>query len=190
MELDQLKVELSSRMPAARFDHVLRVTETAKALATAYDVSVKAAEQAALFHDIAKYMDQEALRLILVEEKLDQRLLLFHHELWHGPAGAIIANREFGVDNQDVLNAIRYHTTGRARMSVLEKVIYVADMIEPGRDFPGVEKLRAIAKENIHQVMEACIHQSVQFLVSKKVPVFPDSIDCYNEHVIQRGIVK
>lgn len=190
MALDQLKVELSKRMPVARFDHVLRVTETAKALAVAYDVSVKAAEQAALFHDIAKFMDQEALRLILVEENLDQRLLLFHHELWHGPAGAIIANREFGVESQDVLNAIRYHTTGRAGMSVLEKIIYVADMIEPGRNFPGVEKLRAIVDRDIHQAMEACIHQSVQFLVSKKVPVFPDSIDCYNEHVIQRGIVK
>lgn len=190
MELNQLKAELSIRMPVARFEHVLRVTEMAKTLASKYDVSVKAAEQAALFHDIAKFMDKEALRLILIEEDLDRRLLLFHHELWHGPVGAIIANQEFGIEDQDVLNGIRYHTTGRAGMSVLEKVIYVADMIEPGRNFPGVEKLRAVAMENIHQAMKACIHQSVQFLVSKKVPVFPDSIDCYNEHVIERGIVK
>ena len=97
------------------------------------------------------------------------------------------ASREFGVKNQDVLNAIRYHTTGRAGMSRLEKVIYVADMIEPGRNFPAVEQLREIAIENIDQAMGACIHQSVQFLVSKRVPVFPDSIDCYNEHVTKRG---
>lgn len=190
MALDQLKVELSTRMPVARYEHVLRVTETAQSLAAIYDVSVKAAEQSALFHDIAKFMDKEALRSILVEENLDERLLSFHHELWHGPVGAIIARREFGVEDEDVLQAIRYHTTGRAGMSTLEKVIYVADMIEPGRDFPGVEKLRELANEDIHTAMGACIHQSVQFLVSKKIPVFPDSIDCYNEHVIQRGNVK
>lgn len=190
MGLDELKADLLNRMPVARYDHVLRVTEVAKNLAQKYGVSVEAAEQAALFHDIAKFMDQEALRLILVEENVDNRLLSFHHELWHGPVGAVIASQEFGVENDDVLNAVRYHTTGRSGMSVLEKVIYVADMIEPGRDFPGVDQLREIAFEDIQRAMGACIHQSVQFLVSKKAPVFPDSIDCYNEHFIKRGIVK
>ena len=68
-------------------------------------------------------------------------------------------------------------------------VIYVADMTEPGRNFPGVEQLRELATDNIEEVMGVCIQQSVQFLVSKGVPVFPDSIDCYNEHVMKRGIV-
>lgn len=190
MEPSQLKAELLNRMPVTRYEHVLRVTEVAKNLAQKYDVSVVAAEQAALYHDIAKFMDKEALRLILVKDNVDDRLLSFHHELWHGPVGAILAHQEFDIENQDVLNAVRYHTTGRTGMSALEKVIYVADMIEPGRDFPGVDRLREIATEDIHMAMGACIHQSVQFLVSKKVPVFPDSIDCYNEHVIQRGIVK
>lgn len=190
MELDQLKTELLNRMPVARYEHVLRVTEVAGKLAQKYGVSVAAAEQAALFHDIAKFMEKEALRLILVKENVDDCLLSFHHELWHGPVGAIIASQEFGITDQDVLNAVRYHTTGRAGMSMLEKVIYIADMIEPGRDFPGVDQLRETATEDIHMAMGACIHQSVQFLISKKVPVFPDSIDCYNEHVIKRGIVK
>ena len=85
------------------------------------------------------------------------------------------------ISDADILNAIRYHTTGRATMSPLEKLIYVSDMIEPGRSFPGVDELRVKAEENLDTAMEACIYQSVQFLVNKRVPVFPDSIDCYNQ---------
>lgn len=183
MDLDKLRNELSKRLPRDRFEHVLRVDETAKKLAAKYGVPIDKAEKAALFHDIAKFTDKELLRTILIKEKIDKRLLSFHHELWHGPVGSVIASDEFGVKDEDILNAVRYHTTGRAGMSRLEKVIYVADMIEPGRQFPGVERLREIAMEDIDLAMGACIHQSVQFLVSKGVSVFPDSIDCYNEHV-------
>ncbi len=89
-------------------------------------------------------MDPTSLRLLMIENKVDQRLFNFHHELWHAPVGAIIAASEFNVTDKEVLNAIRYHTTGRAGMSKLEKVIYVADMTEPGRNFPGVENLREL----------------------------------------------
>ncbi|MFD1927363.1 bis(5'-nucleosyl)-tetraphosphatase (symmetrical) YqeK [Sporosarcina siberiensis] len=183
MNLIELKSEISKRMPLKRYEHVIRVMETAEKLAVKHTIPVDHAIQAALYHDIAKYMERDALRSILILEVDDQRLQSFHHELWHGPVGAIIARDEFNVTNIDVLNAIRYHTTGRAGMSKLEKLIYVSDMIEPGRDFPHVNELREIAEENLDKAMEACIHQSVQFLVSKKVPVFPDSIDCYNEHL-------
>ena len=185
MDLALLKSELSKRLSSGRFDHVLRVTETAQHLALLHGVSVDKAELAALFHDIAKCMDPTSLRLLMIEDKVDQRLFNFHHELWHASAGAIIAANEFNVKDQEVLNAIKYHTTGRAGMSNLEKVIYVADMTEPGRNFPGVENLRELATDNLEKAMGACIHQSVQFLVKKGVPVFPDSIDCYNEHVIR-----
>lgn len=190
MDVEELKREISLRMPLERYEHVLRVAETAKELAKKYQVSVSKAEQSALFHDIAKFMDRKSLRLILEKENLDSRLLLFHHELWHGPVGAVIARQEFGIEDEEVLNSIRYHTTGRSGMSTLEKIIYVADMIEPGREFPGIEHLRRIAFENIDEIMGACIHQSVQFLVSKGAPVFPDSIDCYNEQAFKRGNVR
>ena len=96
----------------------------------------------------------------------------FHKELWHAPVGAIIARNEFGIADEDILNAIRYHTTGRTNMSLLEKLLYVSDMIEPGRDFPGVDALRELAEESIDFAMGACIQQSMLFLVSKKVPSF------------------
>jgi predicted HD superfamily hydrolase involved in NAD metabolism len=190
MDVEILKLEIAKRMPQKRFEHVLRVAETATTLAIRYRISKTKAELAALFHDIAKYMDRELLQSIILTEELDNRLLLFHHELWHGPVGAIIARDEFGVSDEDILNAIRYHTTGRAKMSSLEKLIYVSDMIEPGREFPGVATLRRITEENLDSAMGACIQQSVQFLISKGVPVFPDSIDCYNEHANTKGTVE
>lgn len=189
MAVNKLESELSKRLSLQRFEHVLRVRDTAKILAEKHAISVIDAEQAALYHDIAKNDAKQSLEEVLLRENVDKRYLSFHHELWHAPVGSIIAHDEFGVMNEDVLNAIRYHTTGRARMSQLEKLIYVADMIEPGRDFPGVEKLRELASEDLDVAMGACIYQSVQFLISKKAQVFPDSIDCYNEHVIMKGIV-
>lgn len=190
MDLAELKAELSKRLSSSRYNHVLRVTETAKRLAILHDVSAEKAEIAALFHDIAKCMDPTSLRILMVENKVDERLFLYHHELWHAPVGAIIASSEFNVIDKEVLNAVKYHTTGRAGMSKLEKVIYVSDMTEPGRNFSGVMQLRELANANLEDAMGACIQQSVQFLVTKGVPVFPDSIDCYNEHVMKRGIVK
>ncbi|MCG7336443.1 bis(5'-nucleosyl)-tetraphosphatase (symmetrical) YqeK [Sporosarcina sp. ACRSM] len=183
MDVEQLKKVLQQRLTQSRYEHVLRVAETAKAMAVRYDISVLKAGQAALFHDIAKCMSKTDLRDILEREQEDPRLLDFHHELWHGPVGAVIAQQEFNVADPDVVHAIRYHTTGRAGMSDLEKLIYVADMIEPGRDFPGVETLRELANENLHAAMGACIYQSVKYLVNKKVSVYPDSIDCYNIYI-------
>lgn len=183
MEPGALKNELEKRLPKKRFEHVLRVTETAKELADRFGVPVDKAEQAALFHDIAKFMEPSDMRRLIEENAEDERLLSFHHELWHAAAGRIIAEKEFGVKDPDVLNAIRYHTTGRAGMSVLEKLIYIADLIEPGRSFPGIDELRQSTDRQIDEAMKACIAHSVLYLIERRTAVFPDSIECYNEHV-------
>ncbi|MBE1554641.1 bis(5'-nucleosyl)-tetraphosphatase (symmetrical) YqeK [Sporosarcina limicola] len=190
MDVEYLRTEIAKRVTIKRYEHVLRVAETAKILADRFQISVMKAEQAALFHDIAKFVDKAELRRMLENDNEDTRLFSFHPELWHAPAGAIIARDEYGVSDEDILNAIRSHTTGRAQMSPLEKVIYVADMTEPGRDFPGVDDLREAAKDNLDTAMAACIIHSVQFLVNKRAAVYPDSLECYNEHVKMRGPVK
>lgn len=179
--MEHIKKELKKRLTVDRFEHVLRVAEYAKELAVKHNVAVHDAEQAALLHDIAKCMDKKTLRYLLEEGHGDLRLLDFHHELWHGPVGAMIAEEEFGVTDAHVLNAIRYHTTGRANMSTLEKLIFVADLVEPWRRFPGAEKIRQIANESIDAAMEASICHSIAYLISKRVAIYPDSFECYNE---------
>jgi predicted HD superfamily hydrolase involved in NAD metabolism len=94
------------------------------------------------------------------------------------------------VEDEDVLNAIRYHTTGREAMSDLEKVVYIADLIEPNRKFSGVEELRQLKDRGLDVMMEASVKHSIEFLVSKNQPVFPDSLKCYNYFVQQKGKVK
>ena len=163
---------------------------TAVALAEVYGVPQEQARIAAILHDVAKYADRDWMRSLIEKENMDPLLLDYHHELWHAPVGAYLAAYEFGVEDQEILDAIRYHTTGRATMSDLEKIVYIADMIEPSRKFPGVERLRAMRNDGLDRLMEASIRQSIEFLSSKNQPVYPDSLKCLAHFEQQKGNVK
>lgn len=184
--MERIKKALKERVTIERFQHVLRVTTLAKSYAKKFGLSVEDVEQAALLHDIAKCMDKDRLRTEIQRSDEDHSLLEFHHELWHGPVGALIAKEEFGITNEDVLNAVRYHTTGRSAMSPLEKIIFLADLLEPGRDFPGVEGLREIANHSIDKAMEAAICHSIDHLITKRVAISPDAFNCYNEYMLRK----
>jgi len=172
---------IKTRMPEKRYIHTIGVMETAVRLAELYGEDVKSAETAAILHDIAKYADEDWMIQIVKENGLDERLIDWGPEILHGPVGAWIAEHEFNISNKDILNSIHYHTTGRAGMSKLEKIIYIADMIEPNRNFDGVEKLRNKAEKDLEKAMRACIRHSIKFLVKMKQPIFPVSIECYND---------
>ena len=183
---DELINAIRTRMPEKRVLHTLGVMETAIRLAKVYGVSEQDAELAAILHDVVKFADREWMKQTIVEQQMDPTLLNFHHELWHAPVGAYVAQQEFGVSNQDVLNAICYHTTGRANMTKLEKILYCADMIEPNRNFPGVDDLRQQDEQGLNELMKACVQRSIQFLMQKNQPVYPDSIHCYNDLVTRK----
>lgn len=183
MERDDYLAAIKPRMPEKRYIHTKGVMQTAIRLAEKYDENVKSAETAAILHDIAKYADIEWMEQVVKEHGLDQRLVDWGPEILHGPVGAWIAEHEFSIEDEDILNAIRFHTTGRANMSTLEKIIFVADMIEPNRRFEGVEKLRKKANKDLDKAMRACIRHSIKFLVKTKQPIYPVSIECYNDFV-------
>ena len=123
--------------------------ETAVKLAERFGADVKKAEIAAIFHDYAKFRPKEEMKQIILDGGGPLEVLNFHHELWHAPAGATLVKTEVGITDEDILSAIRFHTSGRPNMTLLEKVIYVADYIEPGRRFPGVEEVRTFAEEDL-----------------------------------------
>ncbi|MFX3674448.1 MAG: bis(5'-nucleosyl)-tetraphosphatase (symmetrical) YqeK [Paenisporosarcina sp.] len=189
MNRDKYLATVRERMPEPRYVHTLGVMETAIHLADHYGVSKVDAEVAAILHDIAKFSNPLWMKKIIQNEKMNPILLEYHHELWHAPVGAYVVRNELGITNENILNAIRFHTTGRANMSPLEKILYVADMIEPNRRFPNVDLLREHATEGLDGIMEACIIHSIKFLIQKKQPVFPDSIHCYNDLVNKKGKV-
>lgn len=183
MERVKLLEAIKPRMPEKRYIHTIGVTDTAIELAKLYGEDEKKVEVAAILHDIAKYADVDWMKKIVRDQKLDARLLDWGSEILHGPVGAYIAQSEFHINDEDILNAMRYHTTGRANMSQLEKIVFIADMIEPNRKFDGVEELRLIARENLDEALRACIQHSLAFLVATRQPIFPQSIECYNDYM-------
>lgn len=182
MERNEYLAHVKKRMPEKRYIHTIGVMETAISLAKKYGEDEKAAETAAILHDICKYADENWMIQIVKEHHLDQRLISWGPELLHGPVGAWVAEHEFHIENVDILNAIRYHTTGRKNMSTLEKIIYIADMIEPNRRFDGVDQLRTIVQNDLEEGMKACIRHSIKHLIESELPIFPESIECYNDY--------
>ena len=174
--LEVVKEQLTEK----RYVHTLGVVETSVELARKYDVDEKKAELAAVFHDYAKFRPKEEMKNIILQEQLEAELLNHHHELWHAPVGAILVHREAGIDDPKILQAIRYHTTGHPQMNNLDKVVFLADYIEPGRSFPGVEQVRELAKQSLNQAVLQALRNTIKFLIDKQQPIYPDTFETYN----------
>jgi len=157
-----------------RYQHTLGVVETAIKLAERYGGDVQKAEP------------KEEMEQIIKEQHMDQRLLSYHSELWHAPVGAYLVKEEAGIEDEEVLNAIRFHTSGRVGMTLGEKIVYLADYIEPGRHFPGVEEVREMAKKDLDTALIQAVKNTIQFLMKKNQPIFPDTFDTYNDLVSKK----
>lgn len=182
MQIEEAKKVVKPHLTKNRYEHTLRVAETAVELAAIYNVSKDKAELAAIFHDYAKYRSLEEMRRIISNNNmLPKDLLHYHHELWHGPVGSILIELEYGITDKAIKEAIFYHTTGRANMTNIELVIFVADYIEPGRSFPGLEEVRIAAKDNLIKAAWLASRNTISFLMSKADRIYPDSFHAYND---------
>lgn len=149
---EELKSVLKSRMNEHRYAHSLNVAERAVFLAEKYGADPKKAEFAGLVHDICKGIPNEEQLLIIKNAgiELDEDTLK-SPALWHSIAGAVYCEHELGVTDKDVLNAVRYHTSGRGKMSILEKVIYMADLTSAERNYPDAEYTRNLTDYNLDE---------------------------------------
>lgn len=125
---------------------------------------------------------------IIVNENMSKDLLLYSSELWHAPVGAYLVKKEIGITDEEILNAIRSHTTGRPGMTILEQVVFLADYIEPNRTFPGVEEVRELAKKDLNAATITAIRNTIQFLLNKNQLVYPQTIATYND--LQRKLTQ
>lgn len=185
MKLDEARDIVNQLLPDIRYQHTLRVVECASSLARKYGEDVERIELAAMLHDLAKYFSKEQMKQ-LIEKRPDynQDVLNYHLSLWHAPAGAIYAEEELAITDKDILNGILYHTTGRKKMSRFEKIIFLADYIEPGRDFPGVQETRILADQNLDAAVTMALQKTIQYLTGRQQQVYPDTIDAYNEMIL------
>lgn len=177
---------VKSQLTDHRYQHTLGVMETAIELANRYGADPNKAMLAAIFHDYAKFRPKAEMKQIIIEQGMDPLLLQFNGELWHAPVGAYLVNVEAGITDEEILAAIRYHTSGRPEMTILDKIIYLADYIEPGRHFPGVEEVRDLAKEDLNGALIQAMKNTIVFLLKKNQPVFPDTFVTYN-YLISEG---
>ncbi|WP_297987735.1 bis(5'-nucleosyl)-tetraphosphatase (symmetrical) YqeK [Anoxybacillus sp.] len=181
MKREEALAIVRKQLKEQRYIHTLGVMETAVELAALYGADVQQAELAAIFHDYAKFRSKEEMKHIIIEQQMPQDLLMYSPELWHAPVGAYLVQTEVGIQDEHILNAIRYHTSGRPNMTLLEKIVYIADYIEPNRSFPGVDDVRALAREHIDRALLRALQNTIRFLMGKNEPIYPDTFHTYND---------
>ncbi|QSF46348.1 bis(5'-nucleosyl)-tetraphosphatase (symmetrical) YqeK [Paenibacillus tianjinensis] len=174
---------VSAQMPDKRWQHTLGVMETSVKLAKQYGADPVQAETAAILHDVAKYWPVERMKEIIEQNGLSADLLQYDKQLWHAEVGAFVAQQEYGITDPEILGAIRYHTSGREGMSLLEKVVCLADYIEPGRDFPGVDEIRRLSKVSLEEALVAGFDSTISLLLQKRRIVFPLTMLARNDLV-------
>lgn len=172
---------ISKRMKSARFKHSKNVAKEAVRLAKKYGADVRKAEIAGILHDATKETpDDEQLMLIqragiaLTEMERSSR------KLWHAISGSAFVQVELGIDDKEIIDSIRYHTTGRANMTLLDKVIFVADFISADRDYDGVDKMRKIADKDLDEAVLEGMSFTMADLAQRKITIAPDTFEGYN----------
>lgn len=176
-----IKQRLKPMLSPHRYVHSLGVAEAAATLAKCHGANVEKARIAGLVHDCGKspsknILLKRVLEFGIVMDEIEQ----VETHLLHGPVSAKLAQREFGINDEDMLSAIRYHTTGRVWMSLLEKIVYLADYVEPGRCFPGVDGLRRIAYRDLDAALLRAMELTLIHIIERGLMIHPRTVAARN----------
>ncbi len=186
MEIEKIQERLKKVLNEHRYNHSIGVMDEAVRMAEIFGVDVEKARIAGLLHDCAKYLSPEESTVLAAAYgvELDSDTLKCPPVI-HAPIGAIIANREYQITDNDILEAIKNHTVAGVNMSTLSKIIYVADMTEPGREFMGVEEIRQASQRDLELAYTLAIKSSLMHNINKNGYIHPMTIYAWNE--IKRG---
>lgn len=173
---------LKQRLSSRRLQHSLAVGQTAATLAEQYGADIEKAQLAGLLHDYARELPTatllqkcEAFGIVVSAADREEPVIL------HAPLGAELVARDFKINDQEIYHAIACHTTGGASMVLLDKIIYLADCIEPNRHYPGVDQLRVFAKKNLDVAVLAAFDHSLLYLIKKKSWIHPNTVTARND---------
>lgn len=187
MTMEQYKQVVKPRLTPYRWKHSVNVSKAAVHLAKKYGADPEKAEVAGILHDVMKdtpaqeqlqYMQRFGIMLSAVE--------LSSSKLWHAMSGAAFIEHDLGVDDPEILRAVRYHTTARPDMGLLEKVIYIADFISEERDYDGVEHMRAAAEKSLEKAMMEGLSFTLQDLAGRRLPIHPDTFAAFNQLAMEQ----
>lgn len=177
MTIDEIKEKLKLVLTPKRYTHSLNVMSTSIELAQKYGADAEKAGLAGLLHDCARDLKKDDL-LALCEKYgiITDEITHEYPALLHGQLGACLARELYGAEDQEVLEAIACHTMGRSGMRIISRIVFLADYIEPGRHFPGVENIRLAAEESIEKAMLMGIDNTILFIVENGQPLHPDTV--------------
>lgn len=172
-----------------RIAHSKSTAQTAVSMSKRFGADEKKAYTAGLLHDIAKCLSRE--QLILLADKYSYELSEVEKKntkLLHGPIGALILRHELGIEDEEILSAVHYHTTGRPNMSLLEKIIYLADLIEPLRKFNGIVEIREVAENDIDLAVHLASRRILEYILKEDVAIHENTVLVYNELISKEDI--
>ena len=173
---------ISKRMKSARFKHSKNVAKEAVRLAKKYGADVSKAEIAGILHDATKESEAaEQMQLIAQAGIQLSELEKSTPKLWHAISGSSYVQVVLGIDDREIIDAIRYHTTGREGMTLLDKVIFIADFTSADRDYEGVDKMRKVADKDLDEAVLEGMSFTMADLAQRKLTIAPDTFAGYNE---------
>ncbi len=164
----ELKKIVKEKVKEKRFIHILGVVQMAEKLAKIYGADTEKVKIAALLHDICKEMNIDEMRKIFLENYKDEfpREDIDNSQILHGPVAAYWIRKNLNINDEEILNAVKYHTVGNKDMGLIEKIVYIADAIELGRDYPSVQEIREKTFQNLNEGIILEIEKKGKFLES------------------------
>jgi predicted HD superfamily hydrolase involved in NAD metabolism len=171
-----------TRLSTGRFQHCLNVAQVARELAEIYGVNQEQAYLTGILHDYAKDLQDDDLLLIAEEHSLiENEIERQAPNLLHAPVGAYLLAQEIGLKDGEILEAVRVHTLGSLSMSPLDKIIFLADMIEPSRDmYPDLERLRQLSRYDLDQAMLLGLESTIHYCLDRQVVLHPRTVAVRN----------
>ena len=184
MDKKKLRAKLKDALKHKRYEHSIGVCNEAVRMAELFGADGEKAYIAGLLHDCAKCLSREEEQMLCERypEDVDEMSVICHPVL-HALLGAIVARDEYGITDEEILSAIRHHTTACADMPLLDKIVYVADMTEDGRSFEGVDKLRELAHTDIQAAYTEAVRQTLLHNIKKGSMIHPNTLDAWNNIV-------
>ncbi|MDI9508211.1 MAG: HD domain-containing protein [Clostridiales bacterium] len=188
MEIEQLRKYMKAILSEKRYNHSLGVEEVAYDLGLIHGVDTMKASIGGILHDCAKYLTESELLSEATKYNIDiSEAEVKSPQLLHAKLGGEYAREKYGIDDQDIINSIKYHTTGRPSMSTLEKIVYIADFIEPNRKpIPILDKARELAYNDLNEAIIYISYYTLQHLKDKGRIIDPLSEETYKYYVNNR----
>lgn len=185
MTFEEYTAEAKKHLSEKRFYHSQCVAAAAAELAERFGADVQKARTAGILHDIMKDTPgEEQLKILSEFDIILSDTERANPKLWHAVCGAAYIEHVLGVSDAEIIDAVKYHTSGRGSMPLLLKCLFVADYISADRDYPGVEEMREYAAESLEKAIAEGVAFTIGELAKKRLPIAAASIDAYNEAIL------